>query len=187
MPDTGAPWNLPYPAPSDLVRNGPAQFEALADAVADGLLIKQVVQTVKTDTFVTSSATFVDVTGLAVTITPSTNTSKVLVIVQLTTAESQDGALGFWKVVGGNMGTYIGNTEGTRTRAVTGGHTRGETNGGMQSQSIVYLDSPATGSAVTYQVQAGINDCYLNRASGDGDGPSRGRGASSITAIEVVA
>jgi hypothetical protein len=187
MPDTGAPWSLRYPAPSDLVRNGPEQFEDLADDVAAALLIKQVVQTVKTDTFVTSSATFVDVTGLAVTITPSTDTSKVLVIVQLTTAESQDGDLGFWKVVGGNMGVYIGDTAGTRTRAVTGGHTRGETNNGMQSQSIVYLDSPATTSAVTYQVQAGIDDCYLNRSSGDSDGTERGRGASSITAIEVVA
>lgn len=37
MPDTGPPFNLPFPAPSDLVRNGPAQFEALADATADAL------------------------------------------------------------------------------------------------------------------------------------------------------
>lgn len=42
---------------------------------------KQVVQTVKTDTFSTTSLTHVDVTGLSVTITPSSTSSKILVIV----------------------------------------------------------------------------------------------------------
>jgi hypothetical protein len=37
MPDTGAPWNLPYPSPSAFVRDAPEQFEDLAEAVADGL------------------------------------------------------------------------------------------------------------------------------------------------------
>lgn len=37
MPDTGPPFNLPFPAPSDLVRNAPEQFEALADATATAL------------------------------------------------------------------------------------------------------------------------------------------------------
>jgi hypothetical protein len=37
MPDTGAPWNIPYAAPSDLVRDWPALSEDVAEAVADGL------------------------------------------------------------------------------------------------------------------------------------------------------
>lgn len=37
MPDTGAPWNLPYPSPSGLVRDAPVVFEDLAEAVSDGL------------------------------------------------------------------------------------------------------------------------------------------------------
>lgn len=37
MPDTGPPFNLPFPAPSDLVRNAPDQFEALANATASAL------------------------------------------------------------------------------------------------------------------------------------------------------
>jgi hypothetical protein len=39
MPDTGAPWNIPYAAPSDLVRDWPALSEDVAEAVADGLQI----------------------------------------------------------------------------------------------------------------------------------------------------
>ena len=41
--------------------------------------IIQVVQAVKTDTFTTSSTSFVDITGLSVTITPSSSSSKILV------------------------------------------------------------------------------------------------------------
>jgi hypothetical protein len=37
MPDTGAPWNLPYPSPTDLVRDAPQAFEDLAVATAAGL------------------------------------------------------------------------------------------------------------------------------------------------------
>jgi hypothetical protein len=37
MPDTGAPWSLPYPATSGLVRNAPENFEDLAVATANGL------------------------------------------------------------------------------------------------------------------------------------------------------
>jgi hypothetical protein len=37
MPDTGAPWNIPYAAPADLVRDWPALSEDVAEAVADGL------------------------------------------------------------------------------------------------------------------------------------------------------
>jgi hypothetical protein len=37
MPDTGAPWSIPYAEPSDLVRDWPALSEDVADAVAAGL------------------------------------------------------------------------------------------------------------------------------------------------------
>ena len=37
MADTGAPWNLPYPLPTDLVRDGAQAIQDLAEATADGL------------------------------------------------------------------------------------------------------------------------------------------------------
>jgi hypothetical protein len=37
MADTGAPWNIPFAEPSDLVRDWPALSEDVADAVAAGL------------------------------------------------------------------------------------------------------------------------------------------------------
>ena len=41
--------------------------------------IVQTVQTVKTDTHYTSSTSYTDVTGLTVSITPTSNTSKILI------------------------------------------------------------------------------------------------------------
>jgi hypothetical protein len=41
MADTGLPFELPYPDPSSLVRNAPAAFEDLAEAVEDYLLYKE--------------------------------------------------------------------------------------------------------------------------------------------------
>ena len=43
--------------------------------------VLQVVSTTKTDTFSTASTTFVDLTGLSVSITPTSTSSKILVLV----------------------------------------------------------------------------------------------------------
>jgi len=82
MPDTGAPWNIPYVAPTDNPRVYPAADEAQALAIAAGLsaaLIK-VSQVQTTTNFSTSSTTNVDLTGVTVTVTPSAATSRFLLM-----------------------------------------------------------------------------------------------------------
>ena len=49
--------------------------------------ISQVVQTVKTDNFSTTSTTFVDVTGFSV-ITPSNTSSKALIMINMNSSTS---------------------------------------------------------------------------------------------------
>jgi hypothetical protein len=41
MPDTGLPFELPYPAASDLVRDAPGAFQDLAEQVEEYLLVKE--------------------------------------------------------------------------------------------------------------------------------------------------
>ena len=53
----------------------------IGDAGLPAGSVLQVVQDVKLDTFTTSSTSFTDVTGLSVDITPSSTSSKVLVLV----------------------------------------------------------------------------------------------------------
>jgi hypothetical protein len=207
MPDTGLPWEIPYVDPTDLVRDYPQASEDLADQIAlklqdldeaiDAIPIlagigTNCVQTVKTDVFTTTSSSFVNVTGLSVTITPTTNTSLVLVILQMTYSGEPTNATGVHiRLSGGNSGGYVGNAAGSRTQAITS--LRGVSNsaGGVAAHSGmgIYLDNPATTSPVTYQAQiAGpTGTALVNRTGGDADDAAQtGRQASSITAIEVA-
>ena len=155
--------------------------------------ILQVVQTVKTDTFATASTSFVDVTGMSATITPSATSSKVLIVVQTAISAAADGAASaFLQVVGGNANTYIGDTASNRTRSAYGvcGTIQGIA-GITLSGSIVYLDSPNTTSATTYKLQArnasGGLGMTLNRSYTDTDNAANTRTASSITVMEISA
>jgi hypothetical protein len=153
--------------------------------------VLQVVSTAKTDTFSTTSTSFVDVTGLSVTITPSSASSKILVFAQVSASMTGDAGQAFsFKVVGGNTASYIGDSAGNRVRGVFG--VAGVSGGAyMAASSIMYLDSPATTSATTYKIQAqtgqSATTSYVNRSGSDSNNIDTTRGASSITVMEIAA
>lgn len=146
--------------------------------------VKQVISTAKTDTSTITSTT--PSSFLSATITPSASTSKVLVIAQVVTSFTTQEA--FLRLSGGNALSYIGDTAGSRTRGIT---QPAETAGGSRAttQTLIYLDSPATTSATTYNVQGWVisgGTLYVNRSFNDTDNANFIRGASSITLIEVL-
>jgi len=60
--------------------------------------------------------------------------------------------------------------------------------GALNNVAWEWLDSPATVSAVSYQVQVQIasgGTVYINRTSGDADNVNNGRTASTLTLTEV--
>lgn len=145
----------------------------------------QVVSTAKKDT--TTITTTTPSSFLSVTITPKATTSKILIIAQVVTSFTNQEA--FLRLSGGNAVTYIGDTAGSRVRGVT---QPAENAGGSRAttQTLIYLDSPATTSATTYNVQGWVvsgGSLYVNRSFNDIDNANFIRGASSITAIEVLA
>ena len=155
--------------------------------------VLQVIQTVKKDTFSTTSSTFVDITGLTATITPSATSSKVLIIVDLKLSMS-DGVNDtmYMRINGGNASTYIGDAGGAnQTRAAVG--SRNVQNwapaSGILPATQVYLDSPATTSATTYAAQLLTRQgtAWLNRSGQDTNSAEFGRYASSITIMEISA
>jgi hypothetical protein len=195
MPNTGAPWNIPYADPTDLVRDWPALSEDVAEAVADGLdaaaFVKQVVQTVKTDTFTTSSSTYTDVTGLAAIITPKSATSRVLVIVNITGASqsaTSDAAAQF-QLVRDSTAIALGDADSSRTRATTALSTRNTEIRVIMNATATFMDSPGVATATTYKVQtrAAAGTIYVNRSENDSDAAVSTRTTSSITLIEVAA
>ena len=152
--------------------------------------VLQVVSTAKTDTFSTTSTTYGDITGLTAAITPSATSSKILVIAQVTVGLQNNAGYGQFRISGGNATSYVGGASGTAVQAVFGGYISANGDSMTISQSIVYLDSPATTSATTYAVQARSGTgttLWVNRAPVELNGANNTRGASSITVMEISA
>ena len=160
-------------------------FEAYGVASTSGVV--QVKSTAKTDTFTTSSATFTDITGLSVSITPTSASNKILVIAtyhdNYTSNEN-----GFTRLMRDSTAIAVGDAAGTRPQCTA--MTRGISDSDLQTNGVAFLDSPATTSATTYKVQAQCSSSahtyFLNRTNNDSDGASRGRSASTITVMEVT-
>ena len=200
MADTGAPHFIPYVEPTDLVREYPAADEASAFAVAAALdavgnagIGSNVVQTVKTDTFTTSSGSFTQVTGLTATITPSSGTSRILVLAEVKlSVENFDNAAAHLGLFRGETQVYLGDADGSRVRSAA---TLSKNTANLQisfstwGYSILFLDSPATASAVTYglRLRRGTGrSVFVNRSGLNANDANDGRTASSITLVEVA-
>ena len=152
--------------------------------------IIQVVSTTKTDTFVTTSTSFVDITGLSVSITPKFSTSKILVTYHTNASMEDDGYRGGLRLMRDSTAIFVGDSAGSRPQLSN--HLVEATGTQQQfSYSGQTLDSPATTSAVTYKVQAISLDSgrqiNINKSYGDSDDALNGRTASSITVMEVSA
>lgn len=159
--------------------------------------VLQVVQGVKTDTFVTS-ATVTDtaVTGLTVSITPTSSSSKILVICNLGIAaeNAQGGAAKLTRTIGGSTTQLsLASAAGSRSRgSFAGSAYRGSASSYLLMlwhQSLTFLDSPATTSATTYGVQVSSlsTGTYINRSGTDTDSADMYRGVSYITVMEIAA
>ena len=144
---------------------------------AGGVL--QVLSTTKTDSFSSSSAPFVDITGLSVAITPSSTSSKILVMATVAVGNSSNNAQ--LNLV--RNGTNISqSTSGTANNTVAMDFPSSYK---LITYPIMYLDSPATTSAVTYKIQLGPNGAtaYINVRGTDQYFGS----TSTITVMEIAA
>ena len=155
--------------------------------------IIQVKQVVKTDTFSTTGTTsFVDVTGLTVSITPTSTSSKILVLYDLSWSSS-DGHISCRLMRGSTM-IKVGDADGNRIRATGHRHEGGSNSGDTYDIDVcagTFLDSPATTSSVTYKIMVRTNstgnNVQVNRGGNDANADYEGRTASSITLMEVSA
>ena len=148
--------------------------------------ILQVKQTIKTDTTSTTSLnTFVDISGMSVSITPSSSSNKILVMVDMRLSANQNRNVAY-RLMRDSTAIYVGDSAGSRTQGTGSMRLMSEARYDMQSETAIFLDSPSTTSATTYKVQwchtfGGSGDnCWLNRSYEDNDNDDRVRGASSI-------
>ena len=131
---------------------------------------------------------FTDVTNLSVTITPTSSSSKFLLLgglhctVYTLTAQ--------FRFLRDSTAVGVGNSSNSRTRT-TSGFLHPSTDGNHQSPKMtgIHLDSPSTSSAITYKIQVKTqsnNTGYINRSQNDvNNGDWSHRAISSLAVLEV--
>jgi len=165
-----------------------ALFFKASGAAGGGGKVLQVVTTNLDDTFSSASTSYVDITGLSRAITPSSATSKILVMVQLSATPAFGVNRAFFRLVRDSTAIDVGVANGSRFRASIGASPGNDTL--IATSPIIFLDSPATTSSTTYKVQGvvgvGSGSFYVNRSytwNDDGNATY----ASTITCLEIGA
>ena len=162
--------------------------------------ILQVVSTTKTDTFTATIAAAggsASVTGLTAAITPSSATSKILVMVDINGTRDVGSGNGYpqvtFSITRNGTAISVGDTAGSRV-SITNGIIAPV--GGVNSlgaASATFLDSPATTSPITYGIDIhSITSTtnvtyYVNRSVTDSSSVTYPRATSTITVMEVSA
>ena len=153
--------------------------------------VLQVVSTTKTDTF--SSATtgsWLDITGLSVSITPTSATSKIMIFGRITGMGTNSVTRLQMRLARDSTAISVGDAAGSRLQ-VSGNELYIADGDGFIGSTIFFLDSPATTSATTYKIQIrngnGSGTLYINRNPNDSDNTYIPRGTSSITVMEIAA
>ena len=149
--------------------------------------ILQVVQVTKTDKQTIQSQTFVDISGMSVTITPSSASSKILVMFSVSVATSSYGMI---NLVRGSTDIFKGEATGNQVNCTVAAITQNSYE--CETYSHTFLDSPNTTSATTYKLTATTPHdssyiIYVNRPINDTNYNYVPNPVSSITAIEVAA
>ena len=160
--------------------------------------ILQVVQALKSDSqsFTSSSSgnDRFDITGLSVSITPTSTSNKILIVYNVNVSGPNGGYRAFLQLMRGSTDIYRGDDSNSRTRCSNFIYTRNDAVGHVPSyqNTGTFLDSPSTTSATTYKIQinthnSGGNVYYVNSAGSNPSSSSGQNPISQITVMEVAA
>jgi hypothetical protein len=188
-------------AESVLIGDGTNQVKLIAPGTAGNVLVStgtawssgaggkvlQVVSTTKTDQFSSNyGLTPTAVSGLSVSITPTKTSSKILVIAAVQGAANATDRSFLYLYKNGSP-AIVGDAAGSRIRCYTNFSNNDE--GIMKNHIVSYLDSPNTTSAITYQIYLSgqsSSSGKINSSYADNNSDDRGRGVSTITAMEIA-
>jgi len=162
------------------------------DKMPAGTII-QVQQVVKTDTWSTTGWAAADITGLSLSITPKSSSSKILCRYNLRASSN------YWTTYVNLIrestalfqGTVVGNRQGVHTSVEVSEVTDSNTHGFMHDHSVTFLDSPQTTSTITYKLEGwgrgSSSIMYVNRSVPDRDTQEYDlRRASNLILMEVA-
>ena len=151
--------------------------------------VLQVVSATKTDTVTSSATGLIAISGLSVSLTPSSASSKFLLIGMISLSANNTGRIGATFTRGGSA-IAIGDADGSMTRVTV--NTEGpasNTNNQVGSDIMLFLDSPATTSSVTYAISVNNFDGQswtVNRNQSSTNSTTLARSISTITVMEIA-
>jgi len=130
----------------------------------DGVTRNAVLQVVQASSSTQEAITSLTLqpSGLSGTITPTSATSKILVLVDQVMYVVKNADVG----LGAGFSLFRGDTEIHKTRQNASGPSEFSVNPAfsiINRQSIIYLDSPGTTDEITYSTKGGINDTANNQ------------------------
>jgi len=134
--------------------------------------VLQVVQVINSTTFSSSSTSYVTPTNMSVTITPTSSTSKILVLMRVMCSGSLTGTITLrGQLVRGATALDSGDSGATPSYSF------------INTRFVNYLDSPATTSATTYSYQFYGDGAtwYVNQ-----NGFSANPASSQLTLMEIA-
>jgi hypothetical protein len=154
--------------------------------------VLQVVSDTKTDTASGSNnnATFAALSGLSASITPSSTSSKILIIVQLSTGTSAKSTQVRLRRNSSQISLATGDDGGSQTRITTAQTAWGVDDDDVGSIHISFLDSPSSTDSTTYDLEISARSSgswYVNMAGDDQSAANRSRAMSSIVLMEIGA
>ena len=150
--------------------------------------ILQVKQTLKQDVFSKSSSqTYSAITGLSVSITPSSASNKILIFGTIYNSQTQDDYANVFALFkdGSHLTAASGTGSGNRYGAAM--KLRQDGAGNAKHLHHEYLDTAGGTSAITYQYyMAAEGQGYVGRTGDDGNSWYQARCPSMITVMEVA-
>jgi len=165
----------------------PSSGLQLADANMPAGSVLQVVSAWTNDKFSYSASdtNYYDVTGLSLTITPSSASSKILLMASVLVSTTNASYYSLMGVRFKRNSTAIGTGGGDFNSGIAN-VTAADSSSAYASVPLFYLDSPATTSAVTYQIQIAqrIGGTVVIQVNADRGGGQIG--SSTLTAMEIA-
>jgi hypothetical protein len=148
----------------------------------------QVVQVVKTDTYSMAAASWTDITGYSVSITPSSSSSKVLINWHLDVGSNDPRPDGMLRLLRDSTAICIGASNGG-TDFLT--HHFSGPEGSFPGNDVnnisgMFLDSPSTTSSVTYKFQIRNWEATDTLTVGRRQGNASFQAPSTITLMEIA-
>jgi hypothetical protein len=173
-------------------------------AIAGSKLVMPAGSTIQTQAtnyqgaYSTTSASWVDVANFSADITPSSTSNKVLVQVMMQICTTDWGGINIVRKVSGESDVILNQGNDTVGSKLNSSFGSIAIDNYIDTQltmpfNFIYLDSPATTSEVTYQVQvvgrygAGGQTFYINRPTSWNDDSISGRVTASNIVVQEIA